>query len=61
MIFQQQAPDSLLKQRNMLRTTRQNTKIVATIGPASSSYETLLGLVKAGVDDTKAFFKNQGT
>lgn len=50
MIFQQQAPDSLLKQRNMLRTTRQNTKIVATIGPASSSYETLLGLVKAGVD-----------
>ncbi len=29
---------------------RQNTKIVATIGPASSSYENLLELVKNGVD-----------
>lgn len=28
----------------------QNTKIVATVGPASSSYETLLQLVQAGVD-----------
>ena len=28
----------------------QNTKIVATVGPASSSYEMLLELVKAGVD-----------
>lgn len=28
----------------------QNTKIVATVGPASSSYENLLELVKAGVD-----------
>ncbi len=28
----------------------QNTKIVATVGPACSSYETLLELVKAGVD-----------
>ena len=28
----------------------QNTKIVATIGPASSSYDNLLKLVKAGVD-----------
>jgi len=28
----------------------QKTKIVATIGPASSSYETLIRLVKAGVD-----------
>lgn len=28
----------------------QNTKIVATVGPASSSYENLLALVKAGVD-----------
>jgi pyruvate kinase len=28
----------------------QNTKIVATVGPASSSYEKLLELVKAGVD-----------
>ncbi len=27
-----------------------NTKIVATIGPASSSYDMLLGLAKAGVD-----------
>ena len=29
---------------------QQNTKIVATVGPASSSYNTLLELVKAGVD-----------
>ncbi len=29
---------------------QQNTKIVATLGPASSSYNTLLELVKAGVD-----------
>lgn len=28
----------------------QNTKIVATVGPASGSYEVLLDLVKAGVD-----------
>ena len=28
----------------------QNTKIVATVGPASNSYETLLDLVKAGVN-----------
>ncbi|MEN0005765.1 MAG: pyruvate kinase [Bacteroidota bacterium] len=28
----------------------QNTKIVATVGPASSSYENLTALVKAGVD-----------
>lgn len=27
-----------------------NTKIIATVGPASSSYENLLGLVQAGVD-----------
>ncbi len=31
-------------------TDHQNTKIVATIGPASSSYKMLLKLVKAGVD-----------
>ncbi|MBR9919750.1 MAG: pyruvate kinase [Bacteroidetes bacterium] len=31
-------------------TDHQNTKIVATVGPASSSYENLLDLVKAGVD-----------
>jgi len=30
--------------------SKQSTKIVATIGPASSSYENLLELVKAGVD-----------
>jgi pyruvate kinase len=29
----------------------QKTKIVATIGPACSSYEGLLSLAKAGVDD----------
>ncbi len=28
----------------------QNTKIIATVGPASSSYEKLLSLIKAGVD-----------
>jgi len=31
-------------------TFHNNTKIVATVGPASSSYEVLLSLVKAGVD-----------
>ncbi|MEL6357700.1 MAG: pyruvate kinase [Bacteroidota bacterium] len=31
-------------------TDHQNTKIVATVGPACSSYENLLELVKAGVD-----------
>ncbi|HMR43723.1 MAG TPA: pyruvate kinase, partial [Saprospiraceae bacterium] len=30
--------------------SKQNTKILATVGPASSSYENLLALVKAGVD-----------
>ena len=34
----------------MDRIDHQNTKIVATVGPASSSYENLLALVKAGVD-----------
>jgi pyruvate kinase len=29
---------------------KQNTKIVATVGPASNTYETLLELIKAGVD-----------
>ena len=31
-------------------TDHQNTKIVATVGPASSAYDNLLALVKAGVD-----------
>lgn len=31
-------------------TDQQNTKIVATVGPASSAYDNLLALVKAGVD-----------
>jgi pyruvate kinase len=34
----------------MRRENRQNTKIVATVGPACNSYEGLLGLAKAGVD-----------
>ncbi len=34
----------------MNNITNQNTKIVATVGPASNSYEKLLDLVKAGVD-----------
>ncbi len=34
----------------MSNITNQNTKIVATVGPASNSYEKLLDLVKAGVD-----------
>ena len=34
----------------MERVDHQNTKIVATVGPACSSYDTLLELVKAGVD-----------
>ena len=31
-------------------TDHQKTKIVATVGPASNSYETLMELIKAGVD-----------
>lgn len=34
----------------MTITDHQNTKIVATVGPASSAYDNLLALVKAGVD-----------
>lgn len=34
----------------MRKSRKQNTKIVATVGPASNSYEGLLSLVKAGVD-----------
>jgi pyruvate kinase len=34
----------------MRKPHRQNTKIVATVGPACSSYEGLLGLAQAGVD-----------
>ncbi len=34
----------------MRKVNRQNTKIVATVGPASNSYEKLLELVDAGVD-----------
>jgi pyruvate kinase len=35
---------------SMRKDGSQNTKIVATVGPACSSYEQLLDLVKAGVD-----------
>lgn len=34
----------------MTITDHQNTKIVATVGPASSAYDNLLALVRAGVD-----------
>ncbi|NND07271.1 MAG: pyruvate kinase [Saprospiraceae bacterium] len=34
----------------MAKVKKRNTKIVATVGPASSSYGSLLGLVKAGVN-----------
>ncbi len=34
----------------MLNIPHKNTKIVATVGPASRSYESLLELIKAGVD-----------
>ena len=34
----------------MPNRTFQNTKIVATLGPASDSYETMLEMVRAGVD-----------
>ncbi len=36
----------------------QKTKILATIGPASSNYSTLLGLVKAGVDAFRLNFSH---
>jgi len=38
------------KTGQLVITDHQNTKIVATVGPASASYENLLKLVKAGVD-----------
>ncbi len=34
----------------MMDIHHKNTKIIATVGPASRSYETLLELMKAGVD-----------
>ena len=41
----------LIKNRSTMRKDGgQNTKIVATVGPACSSYDKLLELVKAGVD-----------
>ena len=36
----------------------QKTKILATVGPASSSYSTLLELVKAGVDAFRLNFSH---
>ena len=44
--------DTLLTQNKtrMRKDRGQNTKIVATVGPACSSYDKLLELVKAGVD-----------
>ncbi|MCL4152274.1 UNVERIFIED_CONTAM: hypothetical protein GTU68_050018, partial [Idotea baltica] len=36
----------------------QNTKILATVGPACSSYENLLELVKAGVDTFRLNFSH---
>ncbi len=38
------------KNPDMQKKGMQNTKIVATVGPACSSYEKLLELVHAGVD-----------
>ncbi|MGZ5781021.1 MAG: pyruvate kinase, partial [Burkholderiaceae bacterium] len=37
---------------------RRSTKIVATIGPASSDIETLTGLIKAGVDVVRLNFSH---
>ncbi|WP_020537153.1 pyruvate kinase [Lewinella cohaerens] len=39
-------------------TDHQNTKILATVGPACSSYENLLALVKAGVDTFRLNFSH---
>ena len=39
-----------MKANNNKELHHKNTKIVATVGPASDSYETLLELIKAGVD-----------
>ncbi len=39
-----------VNQQSMKIVDHQNTKIVATVGPASSSYDNLLALIQAGVD-----------
>lgn len=46
------ATDFLLTKNNsiMRKDGTQNTKIVATVGPACNTYDKLLELVKAGVD-----------
>jgi pyruvate kinase len=46
-----EASHLITKNRSSMRKkSKQNTKIVATVGPACNSYEQLLDLVKAGVD-----------
>nr|MBS0037202.1 pyruvate kinase [Saprospiraceae bacterium] len=42
----------------MIISQHQNTKIIATVGPSSSSYDQLLDLVKAGVDTFRLNFSH---
>ena len=42
----------------MSKSNYQNTKVIATVGPACSSYEGLLGLVEAGVDTFRLNFSH---
>lgn len=44
------SPHFVKNQPAMRKIRKQNTKIVATVGPASNSYDNLLALVRAGVD-----------
>ena len=41
-----------------MQTYNRNTKIVATVGPASNSYEELLALVNAGVSTFRLNFSH---
>ena len=41
-----------------MKTVHNRTKIVATLGPASSSKEVLLNMIKAGVDVCRLNFSH---
>jgi pyruvate kinase len=50
MVFAEESALVVKNKRTMRKDGSQNTKIVATVGPACNTYEKLLELVEAGVD-----------